>query len=128
MQYWQISSKKLYNLEKFIFPDQRWVIEQAKFTYSPLGNVFKKQAKMIEEQRKKQIHAITNQSKKMAVLNNKDDDHYKQILEELVKGRFDEIKELTSEINKDEFLYYFKGHAAKKWFDDFNNGTKSLKK
>ena len=31
-------------------PDQRRVIEQAKFAYSPLGKAFEKQTKAIEEQ------------------------------------------------------------------------------
>ena len=82
---------------------------------------------MIEEQGKKQIDAITNQSKKLAALTNKDHDHkdnYKEIFEELAKERFDEIKELTSEINQNDLIYYFKGNAARKRFDDFNNGVK----
>ena len=33
-------------------PDQRRVIEQAKFIYSPLGKAFEKQTKTIEEQGK----------------------------------------------------------------------------
>ena len=33
------------------------MIEQAKFTYSPLGKAFEKQTKTIEEQGKKQIQA-----------------------------------------------------------------------
>ena len=39
-------------------PDQRTVIEQAKFTYSPLGKAFEKQIKTIEKQRKKQVKAL----------------------------------------------------------------------
>ena len=34
------------------------MIEQAKFAYSPLGKVFKKQIKAIEEQGKKQVKAL----------------------------------------------------------------------
>ena len=34
--------------------------------------------------------------------------------EELVKGRFDEIRELFDEINLDDFIYYFKGKTARK--------------
>ena len=43
-------------------PDQRRVIEQANFIYSPLGKAFEKQTKTIEEQGKKQTDAITIQS------------------------------------------------------------------
>ena len=52
----------------------------------------------------------------------KTDDKYKEIFEELVKERFDETKELTYKINRNELRYYFKGNTARKRFDDFSNG------
>ena len=42
--------------EEILLSDQRRVIEQAKFTYSPLGKI----KKIIEDQGRKQIDAITN--------------------------------------------------------------------
>ena len=36
--------------EEILPPDQRRVIEQAKFAYSPIGKAFEKQTKTIEEQ------------------------------------------------------------------------------
>ena len=74
--------------------NQRKIIEQAKFTYSLLGKAFEKQAKTIVEQGRKQIDAITNQSERLAALTNKDErkDNYKEIFEELIEKRFDEIK------------------------------------
>ena len=36
------------------------MIEQAKFTYSPLGKAFEKQTKIIEDQGEKQIRPIQN--------------------------------------------------------------------
>ena len=59
--------------------------------------------------RKKQTDAITNTSKRLAALTNKDDDHkdnYKKILEEIVKEKFDKIKELTNETNQNDLIYY----------------------
>ena len=38
--------------------NQQQIIEQAKFTYSPLGKAFKKQIKTIEDQGKKQVDAL----------------------------------------------------------------------
>ena len=38
--------------------NQQQIIEQAKFTYSPLGKSFEKQTKKIEDQGKKQIDAL----------------------------------------------------------------------
>ena len=66
--------------------DQSRIIEQAKFTYSPLGKAFEEQTKTIEEQGKEKADAITNENKKLEALTNKDDDHKgKEIFNELVK-------------------------------------------
>ena len=44
---------------KDILPsNQQQIIEQAKFTYSPLGKDFEKQIKTIEDQVKKQVDAL----------------------------------------------------------------------
>ena len=71
-----------------------------------------------------------NQNERLAALTNKDDheDNYKGIFEELVKERFDEIKELTDEIKQNNLIYYFKGNTFRKRFDDFNNGIELFKK
>ena len=46
---------------KEILPsNQKQIIEQAKFTYSPLGKTFEKQTKTIEDQIKKQIDALAD--------------------------------------------------------------------
>ena len=44
--------------EKILPSNQQQIIEQAKFTYSPLGKAFEKQIKTIEHQGKKQVKAI----------------------------------------------------------------------
>ena len=59
------SSGKLRKYEyltgKDILPsNQQQIIEQAKFTYSPLGKTFEKQIKTIEDQGKKQVDALEN--------------------------------------------------------------------
>ena len=90
--------------------NQRPIIAQAKFTYSPLGKAFEKQTKTIAVQGKKRTDAITNQNKKLAALTNKNDDHqdnYIKIFEELAKERFDKLKELTDETNQSDLIYYF---------------------
>ena len=38
--------------------NQQQIIEQTKFTYSPLGKAFDKQIKIIEDQGKKQVDAL----------------------------------------------------------------------
>ena len=40
--------------------NQKQIIEQAKFTYSPLEKAFEKQTKTTEDQVKKQVEALEN--------------------------------------------------------------------
>ena len=44
--------------EDILPSNQQQIIEQAKFTYSPLGKASEKQTKTIEDQRQKQIDAL----------------------------------------------------------------------
>ena len=46
--------------EDILPSNQQQIIEQAKFTYSPLGKAFKKQIKTIEDQSQKQVEALEN--------------------------------------------------------------------
>ena len=68
------------------------------------------------EQGRKQIDAIRNRNERLAVLANKDDqeDHYKNVLEELFQERSDKIKELINEITQNDLTYYFKGNDFRK--------------
>ena len=78
-----LSSGKLYKYEyltgeEILHSNQRKIIEQAKFTDSPLGKAFEKQIKTIEEQGKKQVKAI--QDNKQLVNINNDDDYKDKLL------------------------------------------------
>ena len=58
-----LSSGKIHKYEYLTGEDilpsnQQQIIEQTKFTYSPLGKAFEKQIKTIEDQSKKQIDAL----------------------------------------------------------------------
>ena len=58
-----LSSVKIYKYEYLTGEDilpcnQQQIIEQARFTYSPLGKAFEKQIKTIEDQGEKQIDAL----------------------------------------------------------------------
>ena len=55
--------------EEILPPDQRRVIERAKFTYSPLGKAFERQIKTIEDQGEKQIKAIEDHGKQLVTFN-----------------------------------------------------------
>ena len=51
--------------EEILPSNQRQIIEQAKFTYPPLGKAFKKETKAIENQGEKQIKAIEDNKKQL---------------------------------------------------------------
>ena len=58
-----LSSGKLHKYEYLTGEDilpsnQHQIIEQTKFTYSPLGKAFDKQIKAIEDQGKKEVNAL----------------------------------------------------------------------
>ena len=60
-----LSSGKIHKYEYLTGEDilpsnQQQIIEQAKFTYSPLGKAFEKQIKPIEDQGQKQVDALEN--------------------------------------------------------------------
>ena len=83
-----------------IFPsNQKKIIEQAKFTYSPLGKAFEKQIKSIDDQRENQIKAIQNQVKtiKKHIFDNKATpliSKQKEIFNELINEKLKEITDL----------------------------------
>ena len=89
--------------------NQQQIIEQAKFTYSPLGKAFEKQTKTIEDQGEKQIKAI--QDNKQQLINNND---YKnklliskerEIFKDIYNKRLDKIEELNNKIDYDNLKY-----------------------
>ena len=66
--------------EEILPSNQQQIIEQAKFTYFPFGKAFEKQIKTIEDQEKKQIHALVDlkpkEIKPRETKSNKYDDYF----------------------------------------------------
>ena len=61
--------------EKILPFNQKKIIEQAKFTYSPLGKAFEKQIKTIEDQEKGQVEVLKDlKTKEQKAIENKSDD------------------------------------------------------
>ena len=56
--------------EDILPSNQQQIIEQAKFTYSPLGKAFDKQTKTIKDQGEKQVEALNNLKLKEDTPNN----------------------------------------------------------
>ena len=57
----KIEKYKYLTVKEVLLSDQRRVIEQAKFIYSPLGKALEKQRKTVEDQGEKQIKTIEDQ-------------------------------------------------------------------
>ena len=97
--------------EEILPSNQQQIIQQAKFTYSPLGRAFENQIKTIEDQGKKQVKAI--QDNKQLVNINKDDDYKdklllskeREIFKDIYNERLDKIEELNNKIDYDNLKY-----------------------
>ena len=70
--------------------NQQQIIEQAKFTYSPLGKAFEKQTKSIEDQGEKQIQANQDNNKQLTIKNISPEN----ILNDEAKKEMDKISEI----------------------------------
>ena len=86
--------------EEILPPNRQQIIEQAKFTYSPLGKAFEKQTKTIKDQGRKQIDALV-------ALKPKNDakvklDKTPSISNNYFKDRLNEIKKYYEPTDKDD--------------------------
>ena len=85
--------------EEILPSNQQQIIEQAKFTYSPLGKAFEKQAKTIEDKGEKQIKAIQDNRKQLI----SDDDYKNKLL--IYNKKLDKVEELNNKIDYDNLKY-----------------------
>ena len=92
--------------------NQQQIIEQAKFTYSPLGKAFEKQRKTIKDLGEKQIKAIQDNKEQLVNINN--DDGYKnklllsrerEIFKNICNKRLDKIEELSKKNDYNNLTY-----------------------
>ena len=88
--------------EEILPSDQSRTIEQAKFTYSPLGKTFEKQMKTIEERGKKQVEAIQVLKLKG---NKKSTKSIDGLFPKELKNETNDIKKWESEINRKDLQY-----------------------
>ena len=104
--------------EDILPSNQQQIIEQAKFTYSPLGKTFEKQIKTIEYQGEKQIKAIQDQGQLKTIKKDDNDDEdtsfiskQKEIFNELVDERLERINDLDKKVNSDDLIYRYKSNT-----------------
>ena len=82
--------------------DQSRIIEQARFTYSPLGKAFEKQIKTIEEQGKKQVEALKPITQKLTIKDAVPED---TILSEEGMNEIDKIKKVEKSVGREKLRY-----------------------
>ena len=117
----EISAKSSGKLHKYeyhtggdILPsNQQQIIEQAKFTYSPLGKAFEKQIKTIKNQGKKQIDALESLKPKEETKPIEDKSNNQSratiIFNELINKRKDLMKELHDSVDYNNLKFEYVG-------------------
>ena len=137
-----LSSGKVHKYEYLTGEDilpstQQQIIEQTKFTYSPLGKAFDKQIKKIKDQGKKQVDALNNlkSDNKITIKKYTYDPNdtpfiskQKEIFNKLVDERLEKITDLDKKVNSDDLIYRYKGKLADTKFDEFDNGLVFINK
>ena len=106
--------------EEILPSNQKQIIGQAKFTYSPLGKTFEKQRKTIEDQGKNQISAIKEHGKRIIESNKVAKNNFsidrsgvsrekqEEIFNRLVKKRAFEFAHIKDKIDPNNSVYTFK--------------------
>ena len=140
-----LSSGKLHKYEYLTGEDilpsnEPQIIEQTKFTYSPLEKAFDKQIKTIEDQEKKQIDALNTlntlkSDNKTTIEKNIYDpkdtpfiSRQKEIFDKLIDERLEKITDLDERVNRNDLIYRYKGKVADRKFDEFDNALDIINK
>ena len=134
LKYQPYHQVKFITCEEILPSNKQRTIEQAKFTYSPLGKAFEKQIKTIEDQGQNQVEAL-----KPKPINSKFDDNLsisKEIYDKLLHERIDEILKMSRKINYNNLVFIFKHSSTPISFTNFGglmytynqlkNGEKTL--
>ena len=105
----KIDKYEFFTGEEILPSDQSRIIEQAKFTHSPLGKAFEKQTKTIEEQGQKQVKAleVLKPEENKEEIKSVEGLFLKEMTTNEIKNEIDEIKK-WEEILKGKDLKYEK--------------------
>ena len=118
-----LSSGKIHKYEYLTGEDilpsnQQQIIEQAKFTYSPLGKAFEKQIKTIEDQGEKQVKALNTLKSDNNKLTIADVIPKSVFANDEAKEEFNKIKEIEKDSDREKLFYK---SNKKKQFEKFSN-------
>ena len=136
-----LSSGKIHKYEYLTGEDilpsnQQQIIEQTKFTYSPLGKAFEKQIITIQDKGQKQIDALENLKDQNKQLVNVGDDHEdklllskeREIFSNIYNKRLDKIEELTKNIDDNNLIFTTLSTGEEVDFTGKNDPLTSIKK
>ena len=105
--------------EEILPSTQQKIIEQAKFTYFPLGKTFEKQTKTIKDQGEKKIKAIQDKRPIKSIQKFTYDINdspivlkEKKIYNKLTEESFDKINNLDKKFDTNELVFKCKGNTA----------------
>ena len=92
--------------------NQQQIIEQTKFTYSPLGKAFDKQIKTIEDQGKKQVDASnTLKSNNKLEIKNEDIIPDSAFANDESRKELNKIKEIEKNVDGEKLIYKTNKHT-----------------
>ena len=123
--------------EDILPSNQQQIIEQTKFTYSPLGKAFDKQRKTIEDQGKKQIDALStlksdnNITIEKYIYDPKDSQfisRQKEIFNKFVDERIEKITDLDEKVNRNDLINRYKDKFVDTKFNEFDNALDIINK
>ena len=100
--------------EEILPSGQRTIIEQSKFTYSPLGKAFEKQIKTIEDQGIKQVEAL----KALKPEENQELESIKELFPKNMRKCEEKIKQKDLKYKANEYLYDFQQFKTIRSFAD----------
>ena len=111
--------------EDILPSNQQQIIEQAKFTYSPLGKAFEKQIKTIEDQGKKQVDALENLKPKEETkpIEDKSNNQSKAtiIFNELINERKKIMSELYDSVDYNNLKFEYMGPTKDVHFYEYKD-------
>ena len=123
--------------EDILLSNQQQIIEQTKFTYSPVGKAFDKQIKAIKDQGKKQVDALNTlkSDNKITIKKYTYDPNdtpliskQKEIFNKLVDERLEKITDLDKKVNNGDLIYRYKSRRTDTKFDEFDNALGIINK
>ena len=112
--------------------NQQQIIEQAKFTYSPLGKAIEKQIKTIEDQGEKQINALENLKPKVEKNPTEDKSNSQPkatiIFNEFINERIKIMSELYDNVDYNNSKFEYVGPTKDVSFSEYKDSNKLFNK